>query len=116
MAHITEHHSEEKWERSDSDWGRIGFLISWDTIHIDKGLEWSQELGGLEVCWLWNRVVVVSRYFSSRVLVDRSLNVIFKLYRSPEVPYKALILPLHKIQSQVKFLLLGQEHFVNVNG
>lgn len=116
MAHISEHHSEKEWETCDSDRGRVSFQICWDTIHIYKCLERSQELSRLKVCWPWNWMVIISRNFSGWILVDGSLNIIFKFNWSPVVAYEALVLPFHEVQSQIKSLFFGQEHLIDVNG
>ena len=79
-------------------------------------MERSEELGSLEVSGPWDRVVVVSGNLCGRVLVNRSLDVVFKFLRGPEVADEALVLPFHEIQSQVESLLFGQEHLVEVNG
>jgi len=116
MSHITEHHSEEEWEGNDRDWHWVGFEVSWHTIGVNDQLEHSSEVGGLEVSWSWDCVVVIGHNFGSTVLGKSALDQILLLDWSPEIADEALVLPFHLIEGLVKGLFLGEEHLVDVNG
>ena len=116
MAHITEHHSEEEWEGDNRNWHWVGLKVRWNTISVHDQLENLSEVRSLEVSWSWNRVIVIGYNFGSTILGESTLNQVFLLNWTPEIPNKALILPFHLVKGFVKSLFLGEEHLVNVNG
>lgn len=116
MTHVTEHHSEEKWEGDDGHWNWVRFLVVWYTISVNNQLEYSCEVRSLEVCWSWNGVVVISDDLGSAILLQSTSYKVLLLNWRPEIPNETLVLPFHLVQGFVKSLFFSQEHLVDVDG
>ena len=52
MHDITEHDTEEEWERDACKQCWVCLFVSWNTISIYDQLERTCELVNLEICWL----------------------------------------------------------------
>lgn len=59
MAHVTEHHPEQKGEGSATEDGRVYFLVRGHAIRVSDQLEHLREFVEAEVCW---RLNVLERY------------------------------------------------------
>jgi hypothetical protein len=62
MHEITEHHTEEEWERHACENGRIHFFVTWNTVSINNFLENCGELVQLVISWLGQPVDIRAFY------------------------------------------------------
>jgi hypothetical protein len=111
MHDISEHDSEEKWERNASEHRWVHFLVTGDTISINNLLEKRSEFIGLEKGWLHETWHLGRTFLDIQTLKALNVNNVsndlaeIERFRAPDEPLEDSARLLHHVEVVVDCLL-----------